>query len=263
MNKIHYCSRDCNQFPCDNFSLGPYPYSSGFLNMQKRRREGRPPALTPNGKIVQVPPEYWDNLQKRDITRLCNFTLANPYPESSEPFKGLVFRFLSENIRVDFEEKCLKRLKNGKWEETDDKLLELVSLVYFTGVNSFHSIGKDIVGIKDLKEAHYFTGKHMLKLDPIVERYGYDIGGFKTAAEYLDGKPVDMGDSGFMLLPFPSIPLYYLFWAGDEEFEPKISVLFNRSIEKFFKAPEIWCIVSRVTQALLMGPLKQYKMRPD
>jgi hypothetical protein len=255
MNKIHYCFRDCNQFPCENFSLGPYPFSAGFLDMQQRRRKEIPPALTPNGKIAQVPSEYWDKLQKRDIKKLCDFTLANPYPEGSVILKGLVFKFLNEDILVDFEERCLKRLNNGNWAETDDKLLELVTLVYFTGVNSFHSIGNNIVGIKDLKEAHYFNGKHMLKLDSIVERYGDDIGGFKTAAEYLDGKPVDMADSGFMLLPFPRIPLYYLFWIGDEEFKPRISLLFDRSIEKCLGAPDIWCIVSRVTQALLMGPL--------
>ena len=27
MNQIDYCLRDCRQFPCDNFSNGPYPFS--------------------------------------------------------------------------------------------------------------------------------------------------------------------------------------------------------------------------------------------
>ncbi len=35
---VGWCMRDCPQFPCENFSEGPYPYSESFLRMQLRRR---------------------------------------------------------------------------------------------------------------------------------------------------------------------------------------------------------------------------------
>ena len=44
--KVSFCLRDCNAFPCEHFSSGPYPYSHGFLNMQERRRKGGPPSPT-------------------------------------------------------------------------------------------------------------------------------------------------------------------------------------------------------------------------
>lgn len=31
MNQIDHCLRDCNAFPCENFSQGTYPFSQGFL----------------------------------------------------------------------------------------------------------------------------------------------------------------------------------------------------------------------------------------
>jgi hypothetical protein len=66
-----------------------------------------------------------------------------------------------------------------------------------------------------------------------------------------------MADAAYELLPFPRVPLYYLFWRGDAEFEPRISVLFDRSIETVFSADAIWGLVGRVSTALLQGPVSR------
>ncbi len=248
INHIEYCLRDCPSFPCDNFNLGPYPFSRGFLDMQERRRHQRPPALTPNGNLVEVPSDYWDRLKERDTQTLCNLTLASDHSNGC-----LCIRFLQEDILVDMENRCLKRLNSGCWEKTDDPLLELITLLYLINVDSFHALGKDIIGPKDLKEAHYFKGPHELKLKPLLERYANDMDGFKIAAEGLGGKSVDMADMAFMLLPFPRVPLYYLLWGGDKEFDPTISVLFDRSMEQHFSASAIWGLVNLVSLALLTG----------
>ena len=63
-----------------------------------------------------------------------------------------------------------------------------------------------------------------------------------------------MADAAYMLLPFPRVPLYYLLWKGDAEFEPRMTVLFDRSIEKVFAADAIWALVNRVSTALLERP---------
>ena len=249
LNNTEYCMRDCDSFPCENFSLGPYPFSRGFLDMQDRRLREIPPAFDTHGNRVKVPAEYWETLKDRGINALANLTLGNP--RSSD---ALIIRFLREDILVDIKDRCIKRLKNKSWIKTDDPLLELITLVYLNRVNSFHPLGKDIVSKNDLKEAHFFVGLHDLDLTALLERYANDIDGFKQAAEYLGGSPVKMADSAFMLFPFPRVPLYYLFWQGDEEFETRISVLFDRSIEEHFSASAIWGLVNLVSTALLKGP---------
>lgn len=35
---FEHCSRDCEDFPCDKYRSGPYPYSEGFINMYCRRK---------------------------------------------------------------------------------------------------------------------------------------------------------------------------------------------------------------------------------
>jgi hypothetical protein len=60
----------------------------------------------------------------------------------------------------------------------------------------------------------------------------------------------------YRLLPFPRVPVYYLLWQGDDEFEPRVTVLLERSIENVLAADAIWALINRVTTALLAGPGK-------
>ena len=250
LNRIAYCMRDCDSFPCENFTGEDYPFSRGFLTMQSRRLREIPPALDPHDHLVKVPPEYWDRLRDKDLTTLCNFTLGNPHGPD-----GLILHSLNEDILVDIKNRCIRRLRENVWEKTNDPLLELITSLYLGNVKSFHPLGKELVSKSDLKESHFFVGSHDLNLEPLLERYGDDMDGFKRAAEFLGGESMEMADSAYKLLPFPRIPLYYLFWKGDDEkFGPRISVLFDRSIEAYFSASGIWGVVNLVSRALLRGP---------
>jgi len=246
MKKIAYCLRDCDVFPCENFESGPYPFSQGFLNMQARRRRQDPPAYAPDGSAVDVDPVYWDQVVKRDCNKLANITLFTPLGQ-----RQLVFPFLNRDILVDFEKRCLKRRENDGWVNAEDSLLELATVMYLLNVRELVPMGREIVGVRDLKEGHFFQGPHMLQLEPLLNRYGDDIEGFSTAAAALGGEPVDMADAAFQLKPYPRIPLYYLMWRGDAEFRPRARVLFDRSIEQVLAADAIWGLVNRVTQSIL------------
>jgi len=253
MNRIDYCMRDCHAFPCENFSAGPYPFSEAFLSMQDRRLDSSAPPLDHNDRPIRVPSEFWESLRARDTNSLPNLTLFERHPSG-----GLIFRFLQENILVDVENACLKKQAGTDWKNADNPLLELITLLYLTHVNSLHPLGRDIVSAKDLKEAHYFKGRHELRLAPLLERYGEDHDGFEAAAAYCGGQALDMADVAYRFLPFPRVPLYYLFWKGDAEFAPKISVLFDRSIETSFSASGIWGLVNLVSFALLKEPRRKF-----
>jgi Domain of unknown function (DUF3786) len=248
LNRIAFCLRDCASFPCEHFSAGPYPFSRGFLAMQERRRGASQPAYAPDGSHVTVAAEYWERLQTSDLLQVCARTQFTPSGE-----KGLVFRFLNQDVMVDVPQRCLKKIKGSSWERAEDPLLELATVLYLINVKDVFPLGRDIVGPKDLREGHFFQGPHELKIAPLVERYGKDIDAFRLAAESLEGEPMAMADAAFRLKPFPRVHLYYLFWKGDDEFAPRMSVLFDRSIEKALAADAIWGLVNRVSMALLEG----------
>jgi hypothetical protein len=88
----------------------------------------------------------------------------------------------------------------------------------------------------------------------VLERFGRDLKGFRKAAESLGGEAQNLADAAFRIPAFPKVPLYYLLWEGDDEFEPRISVLFDRSIESHLSADAIWGLVALTSESLFKAP---------
>lgn len=245
MNRIDFCIRDCNQFPCDNFENGPYPFSKGYLQMQQRRREEKLPAKAPSGGTFPVPDLFWTNLAKIRTETLAETAGANPDPPDC-----ITLPFLNEIIRVNLKKTGIEKNKMGTWLGVDEPLLELMVVVYL--LNATHSgIREELVSEKDLKEAHFFQGPHALRTDHLLRRFADDPDGLKRAGDILGGRPLDMGNVAFSLSAFPKIPISYILWTGDNEFPASLSILFDRSIEQHLPADAIWGTVKLVSDALL------------
>jgi hypothetical protein len=201
----------------------------------------------PKNSIIKVPPKYWDDLKKMDMKRVCERSLA-----ISHDFGGLRILFLDKDILVDIENRCLLRIYPDRGEKIDNPLLELVILVYLLNATP-DLIRREMISVSDLKDAHFFQGPHTLKTGPVLKRFGRDIRGFKKVSESLAGEFLDLADAAYKFSPLPKIPLYYLLWEGDHEFEANLSVLFDRSIERHLSADAIWGLVNLVSNALLMA----------
>ncbi|MEW6666648.1 MAG: DUF3786 domain-containing protein [Thermodesulfobacteriota bacterium] len=251
---VDHCIGDCTGFPCERFRAGPYPFSEGFLKMQERRRGDMPRAKTPLGQTVQVPIQYWEDLAARDPDEICRAALAEAHPP-----EGFLLSFLNEPLLVDLRERCVKRAKGGAWEKEGQDLLELIMLVYLLGAKD-EPLDQEKITVQELKDARFFQGPHELHLEPVLRRYGRDREGFKEAARSLGADPLDLADAAFRIQAFPRVPVYYLLWEGDEEFGPRLSVLFDRSVERHLSADGIWGLVHLVTLALVRA---EKKVRPS
>ena len=215
--------------------------------MQASRRHQAGQALDPTKEKIKVPPEYWEDLKRRDSRTVCRNALAADHaPE------GLLLVFLGETILIDVQKSVLKINKQGMWETLSHPLLELLSLVYLLNAGP-EGVSNEMVSVQQLKTSHFFQGPHQLNIDPLIRRFGNDAEGFKSAALNIGGELQNLADASFKILTFPKVPLYYLLWRGDEEFNPRLSVLFDGSIEKHLSADAIWGLVSLVSDALLKG----------
>jgi hypothetical protein len=247
---IQYCPRDCSDFPCEIFQKGPYPFSEGFLQMQTGRRRQRPPARTPAGAILQVPPEYWQQLREKDSPAL---SLIAGFQQSADG--EWILPILGRQIRINTFEERLYRVVEKRREVIEYPLLELVILVYLLNVKDLPP-AEELIGVNDLKDAHFFQGPHDLKTEPLLEKYGSNPAGFRKAAEQLGGAPLALADLAYTLHPLPKIPLYFLLWEGDEDFAPSLTVLFDRTIEAHLTADAIWGVVNLTCNELLLTEMR-------
>ncbi len=213
--------------------------------MTLSRDDQKPPARTPDGTVIRIPESHWDDLAGRDPDLLCAVARAQPL------LPGVIgLPFLHRTLVVDVENRTVTCPDETLWREADRSLVELLALVYLLRVQPRGRTG-EMIGVAQLRDARFFQGPHLLDTGKLVRRYGNDAAGFAAAARRLGGRPLDMADAAFELRPFPRIPLYYLLWEGDEEFAPRLSILFDRSIERHFAADAIWGTVNLVSRLLV------------
>jgi hypothetical protein len=196
---------------------------------------------------VRVPAEYWEDLRGRDVDALCENAGAIPHPHA-----GLLLPFLKKYLLVDMEKRALFHRAQGQWEGIDNPLLELVCLVYLLNAGT-ELLAHEMVSVQELKSAHFFRGPHELKIQPLLIRYGEDLEGFDKAAERIGGEVLTLADVAYRFSAFPKVPLYYLFWKGDAEFQASLSILFDRSVENHLAADAIWRLVNLVSDILITG----------
>lgn len=248
LNNIAYCMRDCSQFPCENFTGTLYPFSPAYLDMQARRRKEWLPRIDPLGRPVKIPDEYWETLRKKDINQIRSVTLADVDDQGR-----ITFDFLDLKLRLDLFGRQLEQAgANGQYAPENLPLLTLTSLVYFNEVDRLFPMGKDMISTSDMaNQGSYFTGEHQLKTDHILSRFGEDIKGLKRSASALSGRPMKMGDHSWAFHPFPRLAVYYLFWDLETDYDPRLSILFDRSICRIFDPPMVWELVNLVNARLL------------
>ena len=216
------------------------------------RRNEVSPINDPLREKIIIPAHYWRDLKTRDLKSLCSQLQAVEFPPN-----GFVLSILGREILVDRTGMCLKSRRSGSWLKIDYPLLELLVLVYCLKGGP-DSTTNEMIGVQELKDSHFFQGPHEFRLAPLLARYGSDPAGFEDAAEFLGGEPLNLADMAYRIPALPKVPLYYLFWKGDEEFEPRISVLFDRSVEKHLSADAIWGLVNMVSDAFLKAPIAPF-----
>jgi hypothetical protein len=104
---------------------------------------------------------------------------------------------------------------------------------------------------KDLRGGStFFRGPHRLEVEGLVNLFGNDPEAFLKTGKKLGGSEILFGDKGFALDVFSKVSLAYILWKGDVEFPPKISVLFDSTIELHLPLDILWCMVAETSRRL-------------
>jgi hypothetical protein len=193
-------------------------------------------------------PFYWEKLSKLHPTEVCNRTEAIYNPT----WDGFILPVY--NLRYLILPKAKKILRMEWNDKTVEEELHpffyLMVLVYLTEAKETKPT-HTWISEKDLRGGStFFRGPHRLHVDELEELYGKNLDAFLKAGRRLGGSEILYGDRGFSLEVFPKIPLAYILWKGDEEFPPRIGVLFDSTIESHFPLDVIWCMVAETSRRL-------------
>lgn len=239
--RFDHCLADCDRFPCDTFSGGPYPYSRAFLDMQCRRRG----ELRRREEGSRLPPEHWQALRRQDrreLRQLCGVTAL----DEQQPSLTAFFR----EIRVQPAGELVEILGDEGWVRAEE-LLALVVVVYLAHGRNVPLSGK-WVDRHQLGCSSFFQGRYALPIERLLARFGDDPEGFIARAIQLGGtRTRDEGDGAVRLWLLPKVPVKLILWRSDEELPAALTVLFDASIEQLLPADAIWVTVRLLGDALL------------
>lgn len=108
-------------------------------------------------------------------------------------------------------------------------LEQLCILAYLIGARDLPLSGRLVKAESFPGGAFFFRGPHVLPTENLKEVFGSKPELLYDASRALSGKKCDFGDAAVEMLMVPRIPVTFVIWAGDEEFESRASILFDQS----------------------------------
>ena len=98
----------------------------------------------------------------------------------------------------------------------------------------------------------FFRANHQLPTERIAELFGKNPGLLYEAARPLGGIKKDFGDAAVEVLLFPRVPVTFVVWAADEEFESRVSILFDQTAAEHLPLDALNAAVGLAVDTLAM-----------
>ncbi|RLA94830.1 MAG: hypothetical protein DRG25_01680 [Deltaproteobacteria bacterium] len=239
--KIEYCLRDCEEFPCNSFFDGPYPFSRSFLSMQRRRR--KQVSFNSVGAWPESTPYFWERLKEKDLTQICRDSGAFLLDE-----ENLGIKSLNELWKINIPKRLIYKISGefgGEW----DRQFPFLMLVYLAKSTS-HSLSGEMVSPREILTAHdFFQGRYKLKTEELEEKLDGET--FLKVATSLGGKVTQHGDVSVIFFIFPKLPVEYIFWEKDEEFPSRMNILLDRAMANIYPLDTTSILVNLLNQRIL------------
>ena len=93
-----------------------------------------------------------------------------------------------------------------------------------------------------------FRGRVM---GPVLRTFGSNPDALLAAGAALGGERLALGDAAVRLPALPRVPIAYILWAGDADFAPSASVVFDASVEGYLDAEAVTVLAELATRRLI------------
>jgi hypothetical protein len=146
------------------------------------------------------------------------------------PFLRTSYRVRGPSGEVSYRDEQAK--EPALWEQ-------ILVLHYLTTADGSPLEGERI-SFKEVREAMlYLPNFEKRAVAPLLGRFGGIPEQILTPAERLGGKREALGDLSVTIPVFPRVPITLVFWRRDDEFEARLSILFDRTVVRYLPTEDI------------------------
>ena len=157
-------------------------------------------------------------------------TLQRAQCVRSESAEDCTITFLNTPYAIDLEERAIYSARKGVQPSQAGFLEQLCILAYL-----IHC--KDILPTHRLVKAEslpggafFFRGHHRLPSDKLEVAFGHNPESLYPASRPLGARKCEFGDASVEVLLFPRVPVTFVIWGSDEDFDARASILFDSTV---------------------------------
>ncbi|MCX5873204.1 MAG: DUF3786 domain-containing protein [Deltaproteobacteria bacterium] len=188
---------------------------------------------------------HWQDLANQPVEKVC----GQPGVKLAPDGHSYEVQFLKALYRVDPVNHQIVEIGPNPARLLTEQF-QILLIRYLVADNGGPVTGKEI-SEKDLQGGvTFFQGPHALYVEPIVKLYGAAPDEFEKRARELGAIPSTYGDKGMKFFPFPEIPVTYVLWTQDNEFPASVTIMFDKSIGRWFSLDMIFMVVLIVTERI-------------
>jgi len=130
---------------------------------------------------------------------------------------------------------------------------QLCILAYLIGARDI-PLAEKLVKAESLPGGQFFfRGPHPLPIDKLKKAFGDEPQGLIRASKRFDAVEGEFGDASVTLTALPRVPLTFVVWRGDEEFDARASILFDKTAGEHMPLDALWAMVNLTTKILLQA----------
>ncbi len=193
----------------------------------------------------RLDPLLWRTLNEQSPPSVCSRCWVEARRDGA-----YTFSFLNQECSVYPRDEKIRIREEAEFREATFQEA-LAILTYLARASDTPPAGV-LVTEKELKGGlTFFQGPHALLTEPLVDKFGRAPEELVRSGEALGGVRMDLGDAAIKTRPFPKIPLTYVLYAADEEFEARVVIIFDQTIQVHLPLDVIWALVNVTSSAFL------------
>lgn len=97
----------------------------------------------------------------------------------------------------------------------------------------------------------YYDAFYRRAIEPLVKAFGSSPKDFSRAGHSLGGEELELGDISFSFSVLPKVPITTILWRGDEEHQPRVSILFDAVSKNYLPMEDLALLASIPVWSLL------------
>jgi hypothetical protein len=197
--------------------------------------------------VHSVHPALWENLIQADPTEVCRRSGA----QFDKATGSYLLDFLQERYRIRTDSREIDP-DTGPISEGDPSIdLQVIILTYLVNARDI-PLADRLVAVGSLKGGKcFFQGPHSFPLDPLIEQYGRDSKAFLDRGLSVGATQENYGDVSLRFLALPRVPVVMVLWGADEEFPPRLSVVFDATVDQHLPLDAIYGLVTEICRRMI------------